>query len=59
MNPIKQHHLRFQQPKSPAAILKAEHAKRNRETIQLDKFQAEEALKIAQIRALAQHLKLA
>jgi hypothetical protein len=58
MNPIKQHHLRFQQPKSPAAILKAEHAKRNRETAKLNESQAEENKKLAQIRALAKHLNL-
>ena len=55
---MKYHFLDFHRPKSPAAILKAEHAKRVRETAKLIKFQAEENHKIAQIRALAQHLKL-
>lgn len=58
MKRIKKPHLIFQNPKTPTAILKAEKAKRLRETTQFDRRQAEENEKLAQIRALAQHLNL-
>jgi len=58
MKSIKVSHLIYQHPKSPAAILKAEKAKRMRETAQFDRLQAEENTKLAQIRALAAHLNL-
>ena len=58
MKSIKKTHLIYQYPKSPAAILKAERAKRMRETARLDRFQVEENEKLAQIRALAAQLNI-
>jgi hypothetical protein len=58
MKRIKMSHLIYQRPKTPAAIMKAEKAKRMRETTQFDRLQAEENIKLAQIRALAAQLNL-
>jgi hypothetical protein len=58
MKRIKKSHLIFRNPPTPAAILKAEKAKRLRETTQFDRVQARENEKLAQIRALAAQLNL-
>jgi len=58
MKSIKKSHLIYRHPKTPAAILKAEKAKRMRETTQFDRLLVEENGKLAQIRALAAQLNL-